>query len=125
MIIKIITNTDIPIFQQIVGQMKQAISSNKLKTGEKLPSVRELSEQLSVNPNTVQKAYSDLERIGVIETRKGIGAFVSGPLRKLSETEKKERLSSHIQNLVAEAKITGCDKEKVILWLTEGFGSNE
>lgn len=125
MIIKIITNTDIPIFQQIVGQMKQAISTNKLKTGEKLPSVRELSEQLSVNPNTVQKAYADLERIGVIETRKGIGAFVSGPLRKLSEIEKKERLSSHIQNLVAEAKITGCDKEKVILWLTEGFGSNE
>lgn len=125
MIIKIITNTDIPIFQQIVGQMKQAVSNNKLKTGEKLPSVRELSEQLSVNPNTVQKAYAELERIGVIETRKGIGAFVSGPTRKLSEIEKKERLSSHIQNLVAEAKITGCDKEKVILWLSEGFGSNE
>ena len=125
MIIKIITNTDIPIFQQIVGQMKQAISTNKLMTGEKLPSVRELSEQLSVNPNTVQKAYAELERSGVLETRKGIGAFVSSPSRKLSEAEKKERMRSHIQNLVAEAKIAGCDKEKVIAWLTEGFGSNE
>jgi GntR family transcriptional regulator len=125
MLVTIVTNTDIPIFQQIVGQMKQAIAKGKLEMGEKLPSIRELSEELSINPNTVQKAYSELERSGVIETRKGLGAFVCKTNRKFSDVEIKERLNSHIKNIVAEAKIAGCNKEKVITWLIEGFESNE
>ena len=65
------------IYEQVMDSLKSAIMTGKLPKGEKLPSVRELSKQISVNPNTVQKAYRELERQGYIYTQTGVGTFVA------------------------------------------------
>lgn len=67
---------NIPIYIQIVNATKQAIVSGTLKQGDRLTSVRERAETLTVNPNTVQRAYQELEREGICETRRGTGTFI-------------------------------------------------
>jgi len=69
-------NPNIPIYIQIMNSIKQEIVSGSLKPGDKLSSVRERAETLSVNPNTVQRAYQELERESVSETRRGMGTFI-------------------------------------------------
>jgi GntR family transcriptional regulator len=81
-----------PLYRQIVGEIKDIIASGKLKEGEKLPTVRELALSLSVNPNTVARAYRELEREGFIETFTGKGTFVS---RKVSA-----RVSGKLEQLI-------------------------
>lgn len=66
-----------PIYLQIIELIKRAIAMGELMPGEKLPSVREMSSSLGVNPNTLQRAYGELERLGVTYTRRGMGSFVS------------------------------------------------
>jgi DNA-binding transcriptional regulator YhcF (GntR family) len=83
----------IPIYIQILNSIKQDIVSGNLKQGEKLYSVREYAETLAVNPNTVQRAYQELEREGITETRRGMGSFIS----------EKESLVSELQNEMAES----------------------
>src|SRR2546425_6542917 len=67
----------VPIYRQIEDQVRYAIASGHLKSGEQLPTVRQLAVDLSVNPNTVIKAYTELERDGVVTTEQGTGTFVS------------------------------------------------
>jgi Predicted transcriptional regulators len=69
-------NPNVPIYQQIMNGIKQDLVSGARKPGERLQSVRELAEALTVNPNTVQRAYQELEREGVSETRRGTGTFI-------------------------------------------------
>lgn len=66
-----------PIYQQIVSQMQSKIAAGVYREGERIPSARELAKEITVNPNTVQKAYAELAEMGVIETRRGLGKFVS------------------------------------------------
>ena len=77
----------VPIYLQLMEQVKHSIETGALRAGEQLPGIRPLAEQLVINPNTVAKAYRELEHEGVIELRQGAGAFVSsnGPARKLTE----------------------------------------
>lgn len=65
-----------PIYVQIMFEIKRRISTGQLKPGEKLPSVRDLAEELKVNPNTIVRTYQELEREGVTETRRGMGTFI-------------------------------------------------
>ncbi len=69
---------NLPIYQQIMHAIKTRIVNGSLKAGDKLPSVREQAEAESVNPNTVQRAYQELEREGVTETRRGMGTYIVG-----------------------------------------------
>ncbi|CEO88169.1 GntR family transcriptional regulator [Syntrophaceticus schinkii] len=78
-----------PIYQQLVEGVKQAVARGILIQGEKLPSVRELAARITINPNTIAKAYQELEREGVIETLRGRGTFVAVQEIKASEGEKK------------------------------------
>jgi GntR family transcriptional regulator len=66
----------VPIYLQLIGQVKHAVETGALRAGEQLPGIRSLSEELVINPNTVAKAYRELEREGVIELRQGAGAFI-------------------------------------------------
>jgi len=77
----------VPIYLQLMEQVKHSIETGVLRPGEQLPGMRPLAEQLVINPNTVAKAYRELEHEGVIELRQGAGAFVSanGPARKLTD----------------------------------------
>jgi len=67
-----------PIYRQIMDLIKRRIAVGELKVGQQLPSVRDLGQQVVVNPNTVQKAYLELEREGYVATQRGMGTFVSG-----------------------------------------------
>jgi GntR family transcriptional regulator len=77
-----------PIYLQLMGQVKHGIETGALRPGEQLPGIRPLAEELVINPNTVAKAYRELEHDGVIELRHGAGAFVAGNARPKKETDK-------------------------------------
>ena len=81
-------SSGVPIYLQLMEQVKHAIETGALRPGEQLPSIRPLAEELVVNPNTVAKAYRELEHEGVIELRQGAGAFVSdkAPTKKDAES---------------------------------------
>ena len=81
-----------PIYEQIVNGMKQMIISGVLERDEQLPSVRQLAGELAINPNTIQKAYAELERQGVIYSLKGRGSFVGSSLAELRNVQKTELL---------------------------------
>ncbi len=92
----------IPIYLQIMDLIKKQIIRGDLKGGEKLPSVRELAEKLKVNPNTVQKAYQELEREGIIFTLRGTGSFVTedkNRILKLKENIAHEILKNFVKNM--------------------------
>lgn len=86
--IKINFDENFPIYLQIMDLIKKDIVKGKLKGGDKLPSVRELAEELKVNPNTVQKAYQELEREKIIFTLRGTGSFVTKDEAKIEELKK-------------------------------------
>ena len=91
------------VYQQIIDQIKRDIALNILKKGEKLPTVRQLAAQLVLNPNTIAKAYKQLEKEGVIMTRPGAGAYVAQLGSKLSDEVKKKTLCGQIELLGIEA----------------------
>lgn len=102
MLLRINTSSGVPIYRQIVDQVKVAVSLGTLARGAKLPSVRQLSEDLVVNPTTVQRAYLDLENDGVIETRRGQGTFVKADGDALPRRERLGRFREHLRNTLAE-----------------------
>jgi GntR family transcriptional regulator len=77
----------VPIYLQLMEQVKHAIETGALRAGEQLPGIRPLAEELVINPNTVAKAYRELEHEGVIELRHGAGAFVSSQVRDKKATD--------------------------------------
>ncbi len=81
-----------PIYEQIIDNIKSLVVSGVLKRDEQLPSVRQLAQQLAINPNTIQKAYAELERQGVIYSLKGRGSFVGSSLQELRTVQQKELL---------------------------------
>ncbi len=81
-------SSGVPIYLQLMEQVKHSIETGALRPGEQLPGIRPLAEELVINPNTVAKAYRELEHDGVIELRHGAGAFVSGNARAKKLTDK-------------------------------------
>ena len=81
-----------PIYEQIIENMKQLVVSGALRRDEQIPSVRQLAQELAINPNTIQKAYAELERQGVIYSLKGRGSFVGSSLQELRSIQQNERL---------------------------------
>ena len=81
-------SSGVPIYLQLMEQVKHAVETGALRSGEQLPGIRPLAEELAINPNTVAKAYRELEHEGVIELRHGAGAFVSSNARPRKATEK-------------------------------------
>jgi GntR family transcriptional regulator len=90
-----------PIFRQIADQLRQTIDANVYRPGEILPSLRAMAVEICVNPNTVQRAYDALEREGVVETRRGVGIFVSATNRNhLNAAE--QRLSNQFSTAIRQ-----------------------
>ncbi len=100
--INIVTGDARPIFKQIVDGIRMQILTGQLPVGSKLPSVRGLSMQLTVNTNTVAKAYNELQLTGLVESRKGLGLFVIQPKQILSQEERQQRLSIAVDALINE-----------------------
>ena len=95
--------SDVPIYQQLGQQIRAGVATGRLSHGQQLPSVREMSRMLVVNPNTIAKAYTELERDGVLHTRKGVGVFVATPNSELTKSARKKRLQDKIDDLLTEA----------------------
>ena len=112
--IRVSTNDGIPIYLQIINQIKYMVASGRLEPGDKLPPVRKLAEQLLVNPNTVARAYRELEAANVLNTRQGSGVFVSDGVSPLAKREQKKILRERIDLLLAEAKQMNISMETVI-----------
>ena len=102
------------IFEQIVDGFKELIVSGVLKPGDKIPSVRDLSGQLTVNPNTIQKAYRQLDQEGWIYSASGLGSFVSERPRELPDEKKLEELTAQIASLAKQMEYLGLAKEEVM-----------
>jgi GntR family transcriptional regulator len=81
-------SSGVPIYLQLMEHVKHSIETGALRAGEQLPGIRPLAEELVINPNTVAKAYRELEHEGVIELRHGAGAFVSGNAQAKKQTDK-------------------------------------
>src|SRR6187549_3589591 len=90
----------VPIYRQLVAQIREAVARGQLKPDERLPSVRELSRELVVNPNTVARVYTELERDGVLNTRPGLGVFVAQPKMELTKKVRKDRLTALVDGLL-------------------------
>jgi len=92
-----------PVYLQIVEQTKHAAATGLLKPGDPLPSIRPLAEKLRVNRNTVAKAYQELERDGVIETRAGKGCFLAAGASPLKKSYRRQMLNDAIDSLIVQA----------------------
>lgn len=102
MIIRIDTTSSTPVYAQIVHQIKRAMASGALRSGDPLPSLRETAVRLRVNPLTVNKAYKQLEAEGFIETRHGLGSFISEGADS-TDGFRREILVSAIDDLLVDA----------------------
>ena len=92
-----------PLYRQVIDQVRQAVAAGDLQVGDGLPSVRQLAEQLLVNHNTVAKAYAELVRDGVLESRHGRGVFVRKCRCVFSASERKRRLANALNVFLSEA----------------------
>src|SRR6059058_2659247 len=104
----------VPIYQQIVQQVKYLVASGRLAPGEELPPIRVLAERLVINPNTVARAYRELETAGVVEKRRTAGTYVSDGGSPLARRERLRILTERIDALLAEARQMGVAFEEVV-----------
>jgi GntR family transcriptional regulator len=100
-------NTGEPIYQQLTRQLKHSISTGSLKPGDRLPTVRELAENLVVNPNTVARSYRELIAEGLLEGTQGSGTFVTASLPRVKPQERERRLQPFVDQLISEAALLG------------------
>jgi GntR family transcriptional regulator len=112
--IHIAKDDGVPIYLQIVNQVKYLVASGRLAAGEELPPIRVLAERLSVNPNTVAHAYRELERDGLVIKRRTAGTYVSAAGSPLARRERLKILAERIDVLLAEARQLGVSTEEVI-----------
>lgn len=112
--IQISLQDGVPIYRQIVTQVKYLVASGQLLAGEELPPIRVLAKQLLVTPNTVVKAYRELEVEGVVYKRRGAGTYVSEFLSPLARREQKKILANRIDALLVEARQMNVSFEEVL-----------
>jgi GntR family transcriptional regulator len=105
-----------PVYQQIVDQVKRDIALGRLATAERLPTVRQLAQQLTINPNTIAKAYRQLEQEGIIVTRAGAGAFVASLDSNLSRSVRRKIICGELERIVVEAFHMQIDGETLADW---------
>ena len=104
-----------PIYIQLERGLRAAIAAGRLRAGDQLPTVRQLAGDLRVNANTVARVYSELERAGVLETRRGVGSFVSATRAQARpRRERDRRLSAFVTRLLAEAEAEGFTSNDVL-----------
>jgi len=111
---KLDLKSGVPFHRQIVDQIRYGIASDRLMPGEQLPTVRALAVHLQVNPNTVRKAYSELEILGILDTQQGTGTFVSHRQVEIGEAEKQGMLRQICDELVARGNQYGFTVREIV-----------
>lgn len=104
-----------PIYAQLERALRAAIATGRLAAGDQLPTVRQLAVELSINANTVARVYAELERAGILETRRGVGTFVSAtPAQAHPPKQHERRLRTFITRLLADASAAGFTLDDVL-----------
>jgi GntR family transcriptional regulator len=114
MVFLIDNKSGVPFYRQIIEQVKFAIARSDLEPGDRLPTVRQLAVDLSINPNTVIRAYRELEIEGVLETHQGSGTFVGNRRPEIDHLEKQRMLDQILTELLARASAYGLSLEDVL-----------
>lgn len=104
----------VPVYRQIIDQVLGGIAAGSLKSGDQLPTVRQLAVDLAVNPNTIVRAYRELEIRGVIETQQGTGTFIANKQVRRDDAERQRRLNQMIGELVAKAGAEGFTVQELV-----------
>jgi GntR family transcriptional regulator len=117
--IRISPNDGVPIYLQIVNQVKYLVAAGRLATGDEIPPIRVLASQLLVNPNTVARAYLELERAGVVSKRHGSGTYISANGSPLARRERVKILTERADALMVEAQHMNIELDEVIKLLRE------
>ena len=114
MLIRVSNSDGTPYYAQIVNQVRFLITTGRLTSGEQLPPVRKLAEQLTVNPNTVARAYRELEAANLVTSRRGAGVFVADAVSPLSKKEKSKIIHERIDELLTNARQLDVDIESLV-----------
>jgi|ERR1039457_3157585 GntR family transcriptional regulator len=107
-------HTGVPIYRQIIDQVRGAIASGSLTAGDQLPTMRQLAVDLAINPNTVVRAYKELELSGLLETHQGTGTFISNQTIPRATVERDRQLSQIAGDAVARVGAAGFTVEELI-----------
>ena len=108
-----------PVYQQIIDQVKRDIALGRLVKDEKLPTVRQLAGKLAINPNTIAKAYRQLEQEGIIVTKPGAGAFVANLNSNLSRSVRKKLVCEELELVIVDAVHMQIEKKLLVQWFNE------
>jgi len=106
-------DSGIPVYRQIIDQVLAARAAGRLHVGDQLPTVRQVAVDLAINPNTVVRAYRELEIRGVLETQQGTGTFIANQKVEQDEVERRRRLALLVSELVARAGSAGFTLEEI------------
>ncbi len=120
--IRIALGSSTPLYWQIVDQVCRAVADGGLRPGDPLPSVRALAERLVINPNTVARAYGDLQRAGVVEAQRGRGLFVSERRLVFSDEERRRRLDQALDVFLHETRLLNLSPADALEALREKLG---
>ena len=112
-------HSGVPVYRQIIDQVTGGIAAGGLTAGDQLPTVRQVAVDLSINPNTVMRAYRELEIRGVLETQQGTGTFISHQKVKRDEVERRRQLSQLASDFVSRAGAAGFTLEELMEELHE------
>ena len=119
MLIQISEYDQTPIYLQIVNQVKLQVSSGRLSPDEELPSIRALAERLTIKPNTVARAYRELEAAGIVTKRKSTGSYISGDAAAMSQGERLELLVEKVDGLLVDAKQLKVGTDEIVALIYE------
>lgn len=114
----------VPVYEQIIKQVEEQVFTGILKEGDKLPSVRSLSVKLSINPNTIHKAYTELDRRQLIITVPGKGSFISEKAIEVVGANSREKMTE-LNKIIRELALAGVTKEEIINNIEEVFNNTE
>ena len=114
----------VPVYEQLVDQMEKLVLSGLLKAGDPMPSVRSLSLDLSINPNTIQKAYSELDRRGILMSVPGKGCFVAETAIEVIRKKIRDK-SSDLIELVKDMKLAGAELEELLKLVRSAYEGNK
>jgi GntR family transcriptional regulator len=103
-----------PIYAQLERGLRAAIATGRLRAGDQLPTVRQLAVDLRVNANTVARVYAELERAGVLETRRGVGSFVTSRAEARPAEETAKRLRAFVTRVLADAERAGFNADEIV-----------
>jgi len=120
------SKSGVPFYRQIIDQIQFAIADGRLGCGERLPTVRQLAVELKINPNTVARAYQELEIRGIVDTQMGTGTFIGSGKVEISQRERKRMLDQICTELLSRASTYGFTLAEVVAALKEnGEGGGE